>query len=134
MLDATISVREPIRAAITPLGAKLYTDQRTEPGGTVRIPYAWLYSTTESDAPTNFYGFLEDIVSLDLFASSQRQLANLEDAVAFLDDYRAETYGNAILPHYLRQSKTRIFESEGVLHCTVLYAVRYTDLRKFQVS
>lgn len=134
MLDATVSIRQPVRDALTPLGAKLYTDQRTEPGGSVRIPYAWLYSTTESDAPKNIVGYLEDIVSLDLFANSQRQLANLEDAVAFLDDYRAETYGNAILPHYLMQSKTRIFESEGVLHTTILLSCRYTDLRKFATA
>lgn len=130
MLDATVSVRQPLRDALTPLGAKLYTDERFDPGGTVRVPYAWFYSASEGDAPPTLYGYLEDTVSLDLFASSQRQMANLEDAVEFMDDYHADSYGNARFPHYRFQSKTRLFESEGIIHTTILYTCRYFDLRK----
>jgi hypothetical protein len=132
MLDATISVREQLRTALEAVGAKLYTDQRTEGDGTVKYPHGWFWTTTESDsAPDRIFGRLEDIVTLVLYARSQRGLANLEDAVEFLDDYWASDYGNALSVHYIMQSKTRTPEGEGLWSSSVLYAVRYTDARKF---
>jgi hypothetical protein len=133
LLDATISVRDQLRTALEAVGAKLYIDERIEPEDKpVRIPHGWFWSTTESDsAPDRIFGRLEDIVTLQLYARSQRGLANLEDAVEFLDDYWAPDYGNALSVHYIMQSKTRTSEGEGLWSCNILYAVRYTDARKF---
>lgn len=129
MIDATVPIRAPIRAAVEPLGAKLYINTRAEPDGTTVMPHLFLYSTTES--PGVFLGHAEDVVSLDIFARSQGDLATLENAIEFLDDYYAGNYGTATAIRYVMQSKTRTPEGSGVWHSTILFAVRYVDNRKF---
>lgn len=100
---------------------------------TAALPYAWIY--TGDDVPSEpYYGIMTAIVALHLYARSAREIQLLENAAAFLDDYRAPGFGLAYAPHYAVQSKPRIPENEGRWHTTITYAVAYADKRKMEAG
>lgn len=129
-LDCIITGREAARTALDAYNCVLYSNKR-DPNAT--LPHAWMYAGSEVRA--QFRGWSEDIVYLHIWTTSQAAAQELENAVDFLDDYSATTSGNALVPRWTMQSKTRFVEDDlSTWHSTVLYAVRYGDKRKLLVS
>jgi hypothetical protein len=130
MLDVALAARPLLRPAIetsipgkTP---KLYFEQVP---GTAVEPYALM--RVGADAPLDrIMHQYTSTVYLDLWALGVGQLAQLENAIEFLDYYDAPDYGDCIGAQYRLESTTRLAESETRLHTTKLYAVRYFDRRK----
>lgn len=125
-LDCIISGREAARAALAPFGVTVFSNKRDP---SAAVPHAWMYSGNEARA--QFRGWSEDIAYFHIWARSQAEAQELEDAVEFLDDYPSDSSGNALAPRWTAQSKTRNLEDDGeTWHTTILYAVRYGDKRK----
>jgi hypothetical protein len=128
--DCVRAIRPAIAAALTPLGAKLYVNQRSEPDGTVRVPHGFVWSVTETEGA--FYGQLEDLIFLQLFAKNLDELQAMENAVEFLDDYYPASFGNALNPRYKREAAIqRVPEGGGRWQSTISLTARYTDARKW---
>jgi hypothetical protein len=128
VLDTVGSVRPKVREELEALGAKLYVNERSDIDAPAKLPHGWMYPGTEG--PSTFWWQLEETVTLHLYGRSLGEIQDLEDAVAFLDDWRGDTSGNCIAPHYLLASKSRLPEGENSWHTTILYTVVYGDHRK----
>jgi hypothetical protein len=98
---------------------------------TAMVPYCWIYVADDVPGGT-FYGQMQTLVALHMYARSAREIQLLEDAAEFLDDYRAPNFGNAHGPRYTLQSKPRLPEDEGRYHTTATYLVDYADKRKLE--
>lgn len=133
MYDALLATRIPMRTAITAsvpgVTPVLYLGKRE---GTVVVPHALARNGTEVPVRTMLAEYMTP-VTLDIWARSLTEAQLIENAVAFLDDFHAPSYGNAINPYYSVESKTVLGEAEGVEHVTVTYAVTYQDKRKVVV-
>lgn len=128
MLDTVKAVIAPIRTqfATLPKVPTLYVNERAD---TAVLPHGWIYNEDESLYEV-YMGMNQDVVVFHLWAESRTQLQGMEDAVQFLDDYRAATTGNAVAAHYILSSKPPIPEGAGIWHTTIRYIVVYADKRK----
>lgn len=93
------------------------------------VPYAWIRRGSEGPL-LSVAARDEATVYLDLYARSSSEAQIMENAAAFLDDYNAPPYGNALSIRYRLASKTQLSEAETREHVTILYSVRYGDKRK----
>lgn len=129
VVDAILPVLRPKMTALSP-PVNVYFGAVPS---AATLPYCWIY--TGDDAPADpYYGFMTSLVVVHLYARSIREIQLLENACAFLDDYRAPSYGLAWAPHYLVQSKPRLPEDEGRYHTTITYTVDYADRRKLEAG
>ena len=133
MFDVVLAVRNPLRTAIsasvpgaTPV---LYLGKRE---GTVVVPHALIRSGNEVPARTILAEYITTVI-LDMWARSLSEIQLMENAVAYLDDHHAPSYGNAINPYYSVESKPVLNEAENLEHVTITFVVTYVDKRKVLV-
>lgn len=132
MLDCVMAVKSKIEEKFAATDTSplpiLYINMHAGLDTRAPLPHGWMYPGVEG--PGRFWWQLEETPSLHLYARSLGEMQELEDAVEFLDDHQAPTFGDAIAPHYELASKQRLPEGENLWHTTITYTVTYSDNRK----
>jgi hypothetical protein len=132
MNDVVDAILADLRAKMLALSAPAQVYFGAVPTNAV-LPYCWIYIGDDIPAEP-YFGMMSTLVVLHLYARSAREIQLMENAVVYLDDYRAPNFGLAWAPHYRVQSKPRLPEDEGRWHTTVSYLVDYADRRKMGVG